>query len=108
MRRCLVAERIGSGVAELRVQIRQVDFQRAVGMPLMAAYGISEGFLQVGTVGLCLRQLVEAVLRGVQSVGVLSGFRIEMQAPEFSLDVAVHGLVEGVGELVPSASIPGR
>ena len=24
-----------------------------------------------------------------------------MQAPEFSLDVAVHGLVEGVGELVP-------
>ena len=70
-------------------------------MALMTAYGISEGFLQGGTVGLCLRQLVEAVLRGVQSVGVLSGFRIEMQAPEFSLDVAVHGLVEGVGELVP-------
>ena len=69
MRRCLVAERIGSGVAELRVQIRQVDFQRAVGMALMTAYGISEGFLQGGTVGLCLRQLVEAVLRGVQSVG---------------------------------------
>ena len=84
MRRCLVAERIGSGVAELRVQIRQVDFQRAVGMALMTAYGISEGFLQGGTVGLCLRQLVEAVLRGVQSVGVLSGFRIEMQAITFS------------------------